>query len=230
MIKFEKGIWQQDFISNKNPVAWRCGYCELGNLRLSQEVSAGNLYGAIKATCTYASCRKEYVLIGEIKPFAEGIEVSSQYYKIDDYRLLPTHFQPELSLFVIPKEVSEELRKKLTLSFNHFWYDLDACANKVRQALELIAKDSGGHGRDLHCQIQSLEGKLERELVNELTALKCIGNEGSHADEPFTRAQLLEMYRILVSVLNQLYPNDEEDKQRKKLVEDIKKNKGIKKL
>lgn len=230
MIKFEKGIWEQDFISNKHSIAWRCGSCEAGSVQLIKEIPAKSEYGVVKARCTNSCCRKEYVLVGEIKPFSEGREVSSQYFKIDDCRLVPTHFQPELSLFVIPKEVSAEIKKKLILSFNHFWYDLDACANKVRQALELIVGDFGGIGKDLHNRIISLERSLQKELIKELLALKNIGNEGSHSEQPFTRAQVLETYRILVSVLNQLYPNDEDDNQRKQLVEDINKNKGIKKL
>jgi len=118
----------------------------------------------------------------------------------------------------------------LIKSFNHFWYDLDACANKIRQAVELIVVDRGGVGYVLDHQIKSLSKTLGEGLINKLLALKWIGNDGSHAHRPFEKDEILNSYNLLVDVLNQLYPDETEKQRRESLVQLINENKGIKEI
>src|SRR5882724_1105743 len=126
MIHFDKKSWRQKSISNDSNISWKCGYCGVGALQSQTTIPKSSKF-AIQVKCTNSSCDKLYYIIGKVVPIAKGIEVSKQYIRIDDYRLYPTHFYPELLLFELPSTLNQEVRFKLVKSFNHFWYDLDAC-------------------------------------------------------------------------------------------------------
>lgn len=120
------------------------------------------------------------------------------------------------------------IKFNLVKSFNHFWYDLDACANKIRQVIELIVDEKKGKGPTLHAKILSLKSELGDSLVKKLLAIKCIGNDGSHTDRLFERVELLDTYCILVDIFDQLWPDHSERLRRENLVEAITLNKGLK--
>lgn len=229
MIHFDTKIWKRRSISNDSNTSWKCGYCGVGSLQSQTNIPKSSKF-AIRAKCTDSNCNKTYYIIGKVVPVAKGIEVGSQYLRIDDYRLYPTHFYPELVMFEMPMTLSKEIKSIILKSFNHFWYDLDACANKIRQAIELIVGEKQGTGANLHQQINSLRDQLGDKLTNTILALKWIGNDGSHANRPFERDEILDTYSLLVDVLNQLYPNESEDERRKNLVDMINERKGMKNI
>lgn len=230
MIYFDRKIWKQDFVSNDHNSAWRCGRCGVGSLQLIQKLTIARSTHSSQLKCVSPSCGMLYRTVGTIKPFASGGEVSPSYYRIEDYRVYPTHFQPELVLFELPLTLNEEIKIKLVKSFNHFWYDLDACANKIRQAIELIIKEKNGSGPNLDQKIKSLKESLGDQLTIKLLALKEVGNDGSHANRPFERHEILDIYSILVDVLNQLYPDESESVRRESLAQLIVEKRGMKNL
>ncbi|MEP4091773.1 DUF4145 domain-containing protein [Reichenbachiella sp.] len=228
MIHFEKQIWKQDYVSNKSRSAWRCSNCGMP-LQLEKEIKKSKRFtGSGILSCSNENCSTVYHFVGIQIPFANGYEVSSTYYKIDEYRLYPTQFQLELHLFKLSEALSNPIKEKLILSFNHFWYDLDACANKIRQALELILEEMGASGNTLGHKIESVESKIGSELCAKIMALKWIGNEGSHSEKPFTKEQILTTIELLVDVLNQLYPDETETMRKREIVKSVNDNKGIK--
>jgi hypothetical protein len=229
MIIFDQKRWRQTYISNRNNTGWRCRCCETGVLKLSSKINTRTDHYAINVECSHPKCKEKYGIIGNISFMAGEIKVSKEYYKIDDIRLYPTHFQPVLDLFCLPIDLNDEAVKLIKLSFNQFWYDWDACINKIRQALEVIVLEMNGIGPNLHQRILSLKELLGEDLCDSLIALKWIGNEGSHLTASFEKEQILTTYEILVDILNKLYPNTEEEKRRKKFILDTIKNKGIKK-
>jgi hypothetical protein len=229
MIHFDQKIWKQTFISNKFNTQWKCGFCGIGGLQLSEVIQTKKSTWSGILRCTDPHCRKQYQVAGIVKAIGLGIEVSVEHFKIEDYKLYPTHFLPEVILFELPITLKEEVKINLVKSFNHFWYDLDACANKIRQAIELLVAEKGGVGSTLDQMIKSVRETLGDKLTETLLALKCIGNDGSHAYRPFEREEILDAYNLLVDVLNQMYPDESETQRRQGLVQFILENKGLKK-
>lgn len=227
MIVFDKKIWLRKSVSNKHNTAWKCGACGVGGLQLRGEIPKVSYY-SIALRCTDSNCLKEYRVVGPVVPEANGREVTMKYFQIDNYRLYPTHFEPELVMFELPTAISEEVKQRLIKSFNHFWYDRDACANMIRQVVEIIVDKLGGQGESLHAKIVSIKGKLGEDLSKRMAALKWIGNDGRHPGRSFTREEILDAYELLVSVLNYLYPDESEKARRDSLVEFVLKNKGMK--
>jgi hypothetical protein len=230
MIYFDSKIWKQGFVSNKHDTAWKCCKCGIGSLKLTEKLETKSSTFGVKLVCTDFHCRKKYFAVGEIVFTAKETKVSKEFRYIDDFRLYPTHFQPELIMFEMPITMLEEIKLKLVKSFNHFWYDLDACANKIRQAIELMVDCKEGTGPNLDQKIKSIESDLGVELTNNLLALKWIGNDGSHAGRPFERDEILDAYSLLVDALNQLYPDESEKTRRESLVNVILQKKGLKNL
>jgi hypothetical protein len=230
MIHFDRMMWMNEYISLRSKALWRCSKCRQGNLQLVEKEfkKTKSSSNTARLKCSNEDCRKQFVVIGTQRHFAHGNEVDSRYFDIQDYRLYPTHFQPELHLFLLPDYLTDPIKEKLRISFNHFWYDFDTCANKIRQVLELIVLQLGGNGGDLHQRIKALKGKLPEELVERLMAIKWIGNEGSHPERSFTREQILDTYELLVDTVNQIYPDESKAKLMSEFIEKTNVNKGIK--
>ena len=133
-------------------------------------------------------------------------------------------------MFELPLALSDRVKIRILQSFNHFWYDLDACANKIRQAIELIVDGKGGTGKNLEQKIVSIKNQLGDKLTDLFLALKWIGNDGSHVDRPFDREEILKTYDLFVKTLNLLYPDESEEKMREDLVRLVIEKKGIKNL
>jgi len=227
MIEFDKKRWRQTYISNGNDTGWMCSKCN-AVLKLESRIKPKIDYQSVTARCSNPKCHSEYALIGKVKYMSGENAVSKQFYNIDDLRLYPTHFQPVLNLFALPDEINEDLDQLIKLSFNHFWYDFDACMNKIRQALELIISGRNSTGKTLHKKILSLKEEFGEELSDSLLALKWIGNEGSHPGQGFNRDQVLDTYEIFVEVIKLLYPDFVEEKRKKLFIAEAIKNKGIK--
>jgi hypothetical protein len=225
MILFDRKIWETDRITNKSKSAWRCYQCEKGSLVL-EDLIPKRKFAAAHVKCS--SCHKTSLIIGNVIPLANKLVVSLGYYKIQDLGIKPTHIRPTLSLFNIPESINAQIKEKIMLSFDHFWYDLDACANKIRQALELMVKEFGGKGDTLHSQIKSLDLNLGADNINSLIALKWIGNDGSHSSNPFTKEEILDTYEIFVHTINKLYPDNSANEIIESKINKINQNKGIK--
>jgi hypothetical protein len=228
VIHFDQKIWKQKFVSDKYPTSWKCGVCGIGGLHLIDPIKTKAASFSTSVKCTNLHCQAIHRVIGRVAFMAGNNEVSSNNSWVDDRRLYPTQFLPELIMFELPLSLNDGVKRLLIKAFNHFWYDLDACANKIRQSLELIVDEKGGKGDTLHRKIESLRRELSEQLTDTLLALKMIGNEGSHASRPFERDEILRVYGLLVDLFNQLYPNESERESRDTLVRLIIENNGMK--
>ena len=120
MIQFDQKIWKQKFISNKVNTSWKCGYCGIGGLQLKEQIKTQNSTTTVFVTCTDPHCRKQYCVVGNVKAMANNIDVGFQYFKIDDYKLYPTHFQPEVILFELPLTLNEEVKIQIDQKLQSF--------------------------------------------------------------------------------------------------------------
>ena len=106
--------------------------------------------------------------------------------------------------------------------------------NKKRDSIELLLNEqkvkkfeiTGGKRRpiSLHKRIQLFGNNDVKDL---LTAIKWIGNTGSHNSSNLETIDVIETYKLLEFSLKKLYEN--EDKEIKKITDEINKRKGTRK-
>ena len=125
----------------------------------------------------------------------------------------------------------EPIRDVLRVSFDLFWLDGEACANRLRLALELILKDWGFPPTDADEKFITLHNRIDNwharygalTVATSLMAIKWLGNIASH-ETGIPRDRLLDAYEIFSRLLKRLYPPDEHDIDQ--LADEIVKSKG----
>ncbi|MDN2671420.1 DUF4145 domain-containing protein [Janthinobacterium sp. SUN026] len=122
-------------------------------------------------------------------------------------------FFPPPPIIAIPKEVPFLVSTEIDKSFELFWVDLSSSANRLRISVELLLDNfkiprskidkSGKSTRlDLNARISLFE-KADPEHAATLTALRMIGNLGSHGGE-VNRTPLLDAFEIYEDALAEL--------------------------
>ena len=132
--------------------------------------------------------------------------------------LSPRSLLPAPPLIALNSDVPEPIRDTLRVSFGLFWLDGEACANRLRLALELILKDWGFPAIDaegkfiaLHKRIDSWHALYGAQTVaTSLMAIKWLGNVASH-ETGISRDRIFDAYEIFSRLLKTLYPPDERD-------------------
>jgi hypothetical protein len=245
---FDKELWLRDSFSSKNKVPnWFCPICWRGILQ-KESIATFNTVETNKAASLFYetdalaefrfagylkcnNCSERVVMsgIGKYRDTVHDTDVRATYRGKRYSVFFPRHFEPELLMFRLANDVKIEIKTVLTKSFNLFWYDLESCANKIRQAIELVVIEKSATGKSLDNKIESLRTSLGDNLTNTLLALKWIGNEGSHIGRPFERHEIVEAFCLMEDVLKQLYPDNSEAERKQNLVALINSNKGLKK-
>lgn len=241
-----RDIWKNRNFNNDNPKEYPCPKCN-NSLKLlelknkitpyGKEMEYYNYYYGIQHVfngflkCSNTDCGEIISISGEcLCDIVTGIEISpvetvegrfSQYY--------PKHFYPNLRLIAIPKDISDNIKEQLNLSFSNYFDDLSSCANRVRTAIELILDDVGApkkrkrnsgafeNFRNLHQRIKHFE-KRNKKIATHFLAIKIIGNEGSHIGEVHEE-DILDAYEILEQIFELTFI--QKGKQITKLAEDI---------
>lgn len=144
----------------------------------------------------------------------------------------PEFFTPTLEIIplkkVYPKGVSVVLRN----SFSLYFVDVEACANKIRIAIETLLDELGvnrtfinSRGKreyyKLHKRIEVYK-TTNNEIGELMLSVKWIGNFGSHS-ESLKREDLLDAYVFVQTILDKLY--DDKMKTIVKLAKSINKTK-----
>lgn len=130
----------------------------------------------------------------------------------------PRYFADAPHILPLNDRWPEAVREDLLRSFALYWSDPDACANRIRGAVEhlltsqgvrrtTVATRGGRAGRrerlSLHARIEAFAG-TRPALADALMAVKWIGNAGSHAGA-ITQDALLDGYELLAFALDELY-------------------------
>jgi len=128
--------------------------------------------------------------------------------------LKPKFICPAPNIFRIPGPCRALIRDEVRAAFQLFWCDPGACANRIRNAVELVLSDLGiprfriGKGRrnrlTLHDRIKLFESK-DAEQAHALMALKWLGNAGSHPAGEVSKDDALDGFEILDHVLQERY-------------------------
>ena len=166
-------------------------------------------------TCGHAKCGQHVAVSGSC---TYRYAYDHQGDTITERVFSPKSLLPGPPLIALPRDIPESVRGMLLSSSNLFWLENEACANRLRVALEFILEDQGfpavasdGKLLSLHRRIDewhSTYGALT--VATSLMAIKWLGNDASHTDG-ITRTRLLDAYDILSLLLKRLYPLDERD-------------------
>lgn len=236
-------IWVKRSFNHNNPKTYPCPTCKVGTLNLNGILTEITPTGSHMEYHSY-SYGIEHVFSGILKckniDCKELVTISGQCLKdivymdeapdgrpIEDRfsTYYPKHFYPNLKIFELPKEVTDNVRKQINLSFSNYFHDLSSCANRIRNAIEHILDDLNAPKKKktkagnihvfktLHARIEHY-GKKNKKISNYLLALKIIGNEGSHVGEVHIE-DILDAYEILEQLIEFTYV------QRNKKVEKI---------
>jgi hypothetical protein len=109
---------------------------------------------------------------------------------------------PAPPIIDIPPETPATVRNEIELSFELFWVDPGACANRLRISVERIMDNANVAGTSLAERISLYDA---RDLHGEtLHALRIVGNLGSHEGK-VEREVLCDAYHIYEHALAELY-------------------------
>lgn len=129
----------------------------------------------------------------------------------------PRYFYPPVPIIRIPasEKIPDDVTSLLTKSFELFWCDPDACANRIRATLEVLLDDmqiirkkkpSATKELSLHDRIELINAPELDDVKQMMLAVKWLGNAGTHELEGIHRTQVLNGYELLEFCLDQLYP------------------------
>lgn len=130
-----------------------------------------------------------------------------------EQHLYPKIFYPPPPIIQIPPRCAKAVRTEIEAAFAQYWMDRLACANRLRNAVELLLTDlkipryqTDNHRRrrlPLHERIRRFEQR-DKDLAIRMFAVKWVGNEGSHAGK-LTDDDLLDAFEIIEDLLRRVF-------------------------
>jgi len=246
-MKFNEKHWSGTYFYNKFP-RFKCPNCKEGRLLLTEDALSVCMpeYSAkaskweeweyewtverfsAKLLCDDSEC-------GEVV-FVTGDTVTELDYDQESKGLLyrsflrPKYFFPAPPIIDIPDEVPHEVKEEIGLATELFWADFSSSANRVRVSVEKLLdhfkviktkKDKKGKSYRLDLNERIAIFKVDhKDHASTLTALRMIGNLGSHGSS-VSRNALLDAFRIYEDSLNELFGTHKAviDKLREKLID-----------
>ncbi|PKH99081.1 hypothetical protein CXF78_15580, partial [Shewanella sp. 11B5] len=125
-------------------------------------------------------------------------------------------FQPHLNIFEIPEYVPKDVVNMLNLSFALFFCDSDSCGNRIRASIEKVLNHIGSPSTrvttsssriktiSLGDRIKALTSDYEN-IKDLLSAIRIIGNEGSHSESSLSRQDTIDSYLMVKFILDILF-------------------------
>ncbi|WP_142418311.1 DUF4145 domain-containing protein [Citrobacter braakii] len=135
--------------------------------------------------------------------------IYGDYYK-------PMFFEPSLNLISIPDRCPDSIREPLRESFKLFFSSTGSSANNARVAIEALltemevpTKKIDKNGKPAFMPLHERIGKIPGEynhVKDMLTAIKWIGNSGSHhGDAKPLVDDVIDIYELIEHVLEEVY-------------------------
>ena len=167
----------------------------------------------------------------------ESLDIPDNIEKYEDNFKIETVSLP-LQIITIPVEIDKELKEIIDKSFQLFWIDTSSCANKIRTAIEFlltkkfkIPKTQLRKDKIKSTQIKpvffkarltlgeriglmkGLNSKFNKykHLADNLKAIKWIGNDGSHNTDNIDKNILFDIYKILKTILEEVYSEEKRE-------------------
>lgn len=231
MSLFDKAMWQGCYGYGSVP-KFRCPQCGNGRLIADRAGIRVKEPEYSKIVCRDPDCEPDWsterfsielkcdeVSCGEIS-YVTGDTVAEREYDEEFHTdvwvslLRPRSFYPAPPIISVPEQVPGEIQRELNKAFELYWTDLNATANRLRVSVERIMDQqgvphealnkNGVMGRlDLNGRI-AVFGKTNTEHAETLTALRMIGNLGSHGGD-VQREAILDAFEVFEDSLAELY-------------------------
>jgi hypothetical protein len=230
-------LWQETFAQDRLP-SFRCPTCQKGTLSLMKDglkvIESGHskLAKTHEAwdpdwieerfsgflTCSDTACRELVIMSGDTVMVEEEDEEYSRHWAS---HLRPRNIFPAPHIIELVPEVPPAVKSELEQSFQLFWADLNAAANRLRTSLETVLDEIGikkynKTGKRVSLPLATRISLFEKQYGSEFsaifTALRHVGNLGSHAN--VSRVALLTTYTIYEHALDELF-----GKRKKKIAE-----------
>lgn len=232
----DKDLFRTDFEEDKLP-SWHCPTCIKGILKLDKEslrVLFDNETAVHKDGDYFDYEFSSYVFHGHLYcnhckenvVFSGACAIDQVYddqgdgdpYTASKYVRMfsPRYFFPPLRLIQLPNndEISDELKRLISKSFELYWCDADACAARIRATIELLLDGLGiqknytnGRKMHLHKRITKISNEVSPEVKEFFEAIKWMGNAGAHELDGIYHEQVLDAFEMLEHCLKEIYPS-----------------------
>ena|ERR1051326_8388369 len=221
-------LWQETFAQDRFP-PFRCPTCQKGTLALAKDglkvIESGHskLARGHEAwepdwkeerfsgflACSHNTCRELVIVSGDTAIVEEEDEDYGRHWAS---HLRPRSIFPAPYIIELVPEVPSGVRSELEQSFQLFWADLNAAANRLRTSLERALDEIGikKYNRTgkrvslpLATRISLFETAYGNEFSTIFTALRHVGNLGTHAN--VSRVALLTTYEVYEHALGEIF-------------------------
>lgn len=209
---------------------WPCPACKQGTIQNLKEgespirhwcdtgvaagIDAGFIersddYGVFSATlrCSNYHCQQGIAVVGD---YSTSLTGAGMWETERSYEILDIH--PAILLIDIPEATPKPIKTSLGSSFPLYWRDPQACAGKLRTAVEDVLEHLGqprkvrGKFVSLAVRLKNLK-TLHPELAESADILRNLGNAGAHGGQ-VDRDQLLDSYELFEIELRKLFTDD----------------------
>ncbi len=234
---FDKAQWKHVIFQNNNSSVLTCPRCNRGNLksingtfhfkesRDSREAHVDSDWMpdwletrfVMILQCSNNSCMEIITTTGKGSQEEKLSQDNMGNYSHDAISyFIPLYFYPPLNIIEIYEEYPDDLKAELKNSFSHFFSDYSSCANKIRVCVELLLDNLGIKKYSikdkplfLNTRIEEYE-KVKPAIGHKLSAIKWIGNAGSHYDS-IKKDDLIDAFALLDYSLRKIYKDDEKE-------------------
>ena len=194
--------------------------------------------GLFAALMSCSKCKEVIALCGSFTTELGGEDGISPYSEFK-----PHYFSPAPPILHIPENAPASMSRELKDAFALFWADHRSCLNKLRSATEALlthlgvkrfgmkkAKAPATKGErvplSLASRIEILTNKNKKHS-SELTALRQLGNVGSHGGE-ITASDALDGFELMMRLLDAIFVRS--DDAFTKMVKEIVKRQGPRRI
>ena len=242
MTKKQQNKFTNSFTVDKLP-KWKCPTCKEVPLtcekiksyespsslscRHEKNLQSFEKWGIFAGLLKCTNCLEQIVVSGNMQGnFQRRKYVDEDLFEereiiVDVEELVPTHFNPPIHIFDINKGVPKEIKDEIINAFKLYWLDQNACANKIRIAVEKIMDNKKVRKTFLtnsrkrkrfsaHERIELFK-KTNPKVANLLEAIKWIGNAGSHNERYLTKEDVLFGFDMLKLATEKLYDKGESE-------------------
>lgn len=232
----DRAVWAHEF-TRTSRLPWSCPSCDAARLTIREGTFHEGQTRESADAQTEPASEPEWIegrfCCMLLCPHCNGQIAVAGSYRVQDDRHVdanegeagdytnyyrPVFFSDAPHIIRIPPETPDPVSEELRRSFQLFWADPEACANRIRSSVEKVLTQQGiprtngstaakvGKKRaflKLHARIQLFEARNKR-VAQALMAVKWIGNAGSHASRILVD-DLLDGYELMAFVLDELF-------------------------
>lgn len=226
-------IWSFEFSEGATDTPWPCPSCGQGHLRIAENslswaqlastrIVVGEIWwepemekGRFSATayCVREDCKEPVALLGSTRTVQVPDDDYTQEQYVRYYQVLL--MDPPPRLIEIPQGVPNAVTELVQATCRYVWIDPSSSGNRGRAAVEQLLNElriprrrrtKSGKYKSLQLWERiSLFGERRRaDLAEKLTAIRWVGNAGSHSSSMTTEV-VLDGLDILWYVLDELY-------------------------